>query len=74
MSRSPPRADARIQPEQGRVWGISGRSTADHRRGDMSLVRLPVGTRNGDMDCERWLNLPHSAVIPPSTNSRAPVT
>src|ERR1700730_1995721 len=28
----------------------------------------------GNMDCERRLNIPHSAVIPPSTNSRAPVT
>ena len=28
----------------------------------------------GDMDCERRLSIPNSAVIPPSTNSRAPVT
>ncbi len=27
----------------------------------------------GDMDCEHRLNIPHSAVMPPSTNSRAPV-
>jgi hypothetical protein len=26
------------------------------------------------MDCERRLNVPYSAVIPPSTNTRAPVT
>ena len=27
-----------------------------------------------DTDCERRLNSPYSAVMPPSTNSRAPVT
>jgi hypothetical protein len=28
----------------------------------------------GDTDRQRRLNIPHIAVIPPSTNSRAPVT
>jgi hypothetical protein len=31
-------------------------------------------SRLRNMDCEHRLNIPHSAVIPPSTNSRAPVT
>ena len=37
-------------------------------------TRAAQRSKLGDMDCERRLSIPHSAVIPPSTNSRAPVT
>ena len=33
-----------------------------------------IVTKPGDVDCERRLKIPHNAVMPPSTNSRAPVT
>ena len=41
---------------------------------DHDLAIAEHRSKPGDMDCERRLNSPHSAVIPPSTNSRAPVT
>ncbi len=41
---------------------------------DHDLAIAEQRSKLGDMDCERRLNIPHSAVIPPSTNSRAPVT
>jgi len=41
---------------------------------DHDLAIADQRSKLGDMDCERRLNIPHSAVIPPSTNSRAPVT
>ena len=40
---------------------------------DHDLVIVEQRGKLGDMNCERRLNI-HSAVIPPSTNSRAPVT
>jgi hypothetical protein len=48
-------------------------------RAQLFPTKLPVRhaeqrTKPGDTDCERRLNIPHIAVIPPSTNSRAPVT
>ena len=41
---------------------------------DHDLAIAEQRSKLGDMDCERRLSIPHSAVIPPSTNSRAPVT
>jgi hypothetical protein len=41
---------------------------------DHDLAIAEQRSKLGDMDRERRLNIPHSAVIPPSTNSRAPVT
>jgi hypothetical protein len=41
---------------------------------DYDLAIVEQRSKLGDMDCERRLSNPHSAVIPPSTNSRAPVT
>jgi hypothetical protein len=42
--------------------------------GDHDLAIAEQRSKLGDMDCERPLNIPHSAVVPPSTNSKAPVT
>ena len=41
---------------------------------DHDLAITEQRTKLGNIDAERQLNMPHSAVIPPSTNSRAPVT
>ena len=41
---------------------------------DHDLAIAAQRSKVGDMDCERRVNIPHNAVIPPSTNSRAPVT
>ena len=47
----------------------SGATASDH---DLAITEPP--SKLGDAACERRLNTPHNAVIPPSTNSRAPVT
>jgi hypothetical protein len=41
---------------------------------DRDHARQSRCTAADDMDRKRRLNLPHIAVIPPSTNSSAPVT
>jgi hypothetical protein len=40
---------------------------------DHYLAIAEQRSKRGDTDCKRGLNIPHIAVIPPSTNSRAPV-
>jgi hypothetical protein len=59
-------------------------TTADRFVGiDVSKARVDVHVRpdgtaffsaTARLGCERQPNTPHSAVMPPSTNSRAPVT
>ena len=61
-----PRADS----VQGQI--IVEQSPRMERHHDLAIAEQC--SKLGDMDCERRLNIPHSAVIPPSTNSRAPVT
>jgi hypothetical protein len=51
--------------------GQSAPGATDH---DRDLAIAEQRSKPGDMDCERRPNPPHIAVIPPSTNSRAPVT
>ena len=52
------------------LWASgSGATDRDH---DLAIAEQR--SKLDDMDCERRLSIPHSAVIPPSTNSRAPVT
>ena len=52
--------------------GIRKQSPLMERDHDLAIAEQR--SKLGDMDCERRLNIYHSAVIPPSTNSRAPVT
>jgi hypothetical protein len=52
------------------------RSSREAARGraDHDLAISEQCSELGDMDCARRLDIPQSAVIPPSTNSKAPVT
>jgi molecular chaperone DnaJ len=72
-------------PDEGFFAKVSGlarshqgqRSTAQFWRGTLCVRKAAMGehrSKPGDTDCERRPNIPHIAVIPPSTNSRAPVT
>ena len=57
----------------GRHHGFPFKGPRGHDR-DHDLTMAEQRSKLGDTDCERRLNGRHSAVMPPSTNSRAPVT